>query len=494
MADAGAAATGGSVGSGGIGVLDGGVGGSAGGAGGAADGMAGMGGAAGGMAGMGGAGGTGGVAQPVTVTWTFPALIPDAARGLVFPTYIAHLLGKKITHPFPTDLVCADMINSGPAASVTMMVNFAVYAQDATQNVTVPANGQSHVCLVPAFDFGKLYALRDATPGRIEAHVTQGGTVVASAMKDVTIAAVNDIAWTAPGIAMSSMEDLAPVFVTPKATQVDQLQRLAAASSVFGGFGGGAYQRDPYPRNQDIPAGSYVGENVILESSEQLGWRLLSVSGGILDDNVNVYVFTGDQFNAWKSGTGMTATKVWNAQTTGARDTVQLPQGGYVFVVSNDQGGVSRSVSWTRSVTREDVAEDTLRSVFNALKSLSTTYSNIPDTYFSSWQHIRRAEEVISARSANCIDGSLLFASAIELIGMEPVLILKSNHAYMGVRSAPGSSIVWPVETTMVGTDQFPAAFSYAIQHFPMDSSSDPRFRIVDVKTMRGRGVLPLPQ
>jgi hypothetical protein len=165
-----------------------------------------------------------------------------------------------------------------------------------------------------------------------------------------------------------------------------------------------------------------------------------------------------------------------------------------VLVINNGLGDVSRSLQWVRNPTREDVAEDTLSAIYNALKSLNTTYSNISDTYFSAWQHVRRGSEVLSARSANCIDGSLLFASTLELLGMEPVLIIKTGHAYVGVRSSPGSSLVWPVETTMVGTNPFADAFLFALQHLPLDIASDPNFHPVDIKAMRGKGVLPLPQ
>jgi hypothetical protein len=110
------------------------------------------------------------------------------------------------------------------------------------------------------------------------------------------------------------------------------------------------------------------------------------------------------------------------------------------------------------------------------------------------FQHIRRVSEVLTALSANCLDGSLVFASALELLGMEPVLILTTGHAYVGVRSAPGSKVIWPVETTMVGTAPFADAFNAGVDEYLADSKNDPQFHVVDVKAMRGKGVLPLPQ
>jgi hypothetical protein len=125
---------------------------------------------------------------PVSVVWTFPGLIPDSARGLTFPTYVAHLFGRRPMHKLPTDLVCAELTNPGATVDVALEVRFPVYAQDATQNVTVPAHATIRVCANPVLDLAKLYAIRDVTPGRIEVTLRQGGAATNSTMKAVAIA------------------------------------------------------------------------------------------------------------------------------------------------------------------------------------------------------------------------------------------------------------------------------------------------------------------
>jgi hypothetical protein len=228
---------------------------------------------------------------------------------------------------------------------------------------------------------------------------------------------------------------------------------------------------------------------VFIEPDESLAWKLLTVDGG----GVDVYAFTGPQFTAWAKDESDVATKVWSEQTTGATEGAKLPPGWYLFVVYNPHDQV-RAVEWTRIVTRQDVAGDALQSIYVALKALSTKYSNITDSYFQNWQHVRLASEVIAARSANCIDGSLLFSSVLELVGMEPVLIFKTGHAYVGVRAAPDSPRIWPIETTAIGTADFEDAFDFAVNSLAADGKNDPKFRLVPVKTARGRGILPLPQ
>lgn len=430
----------------------------------------------------------------VSVGWTYPALITDQERGLVFPSYAAHLLGRSIRSSFPTDLVCMSLTNHGSPISGTLLVKFAVYAEDATQNLMIPA-GQSHACVTPAFDFGKLYALRDVAPGRIEVQLLVGSSVVSAEMKDLSIAPPTDIAWAMPGVSPADMNALAAVFVTPKDPKVDQLQRLAAATSRFGGFGGvDSYQRNPYLRSEDMTPGQFAGERLYVESGEPVSWLISSVTGGA-DHTMEVDLFTAAQYLAWTQGTSNAATKVWTGQTAGAgQGAANLPAGWYALVFSSPEAGEAHALQWARNPTREDVAEDALGSIYAALQSLKTTYSNIPASFFDGFQHVRRASEVLSALSANCLDGSLLFASTLELLGLEPVVILETGHAYVGLRSAPGSNVVWPVETTMVGTSTFDDAFTTALGEVAQDSVMDPKFQLIAIKDLRAKGLLPQPQ
>jgi hypothetical protein len=136
-----------------------------------------------------------------------------------------------------------------------------------------------------------------------------------------------------------------------------------------------------------------------------------------------------------------------------------------------------------------------LTSLFSALRAAHVSYSDVSSTFFSGWQHVRRVTQSLSAMSANCIDGAFVFASAAELLGLEPVLIFKTGHAYVGIRSAPGSSTIWPIETTLLGSlSATPTdAYIYALISRASDVS-DPGYQEVDIKSLRARGVTPLVQ
>jgi len=76
------------------------------------------------------------------------------------------------------------------------------------------------------------------------------------------------------------------------------------------------------------------------------------------------------------------------------------------------------------------------------------------------------------------------------------VLIFRTGHAYVGIRSAPGSPIVWPIETTLVGNASVTPLDAYytAIVNRAKDMASDPGYQEVDVATMRKAGITPLVQ
>jgi hypothetical protein len=448
----------------------------------------------------GGPAGTAGSAQNgVFATWTFPALVTDA-NGSTFPTYLAHLLGRKVVHPFPTDFACVTLSNTGQdPATIHLEVDFAIYATPKSQDVTIGATSSQQTCFTPTFDIDALYHLTAPVTGMIEGHATdQADRDVGSVNQVVSVPPVGDIAWADQGVAPKDMKTLAAVYVEPNAPVIDQLQRLAQPNSVFSNFGNGdPYHRDPYEREVTLDPSVYTSELIYVEGGENVAWELSEVTcASCASASVDVYILTPDQFDGWTNGTSTAATAAWSNQVAGAQQTQSLAQGFYYFVVNNTDAAAGRDVTWARSVTREDVVRDLLTSLFSALRSLGVTYTSVINTFFDGWQHVRRVSESIQALSANCIDGSLVFASAAELLGVEPVLIFRTGHAYVGIRSAPGSPIIWPIETTMVGNSSTTPwdAYLTAMTNRSKDMAMDPIYQEVDVADMRAAGITPLVQ
>jgi hypothetical protein len=63
---------------------------------------------------------------------------------------------------------------------------------------------------------------------------------------------------------------------------------------------------------------------------------------------------------------------------------------------------------------------------------------------------------------ANCLDGVVLFASLLERISIEPLLVIVPGHAFVGWRVDRGVDRYEFLDTTMIGTDDFEQAQTHA--------------------------------
>lgn len=83
-----------------------------------------------------------------------------------------------------------------------------------------------------------------------------------------------------------------------------------------------------------------------------------------------------------------------------------------------------------------------------------TTPSAMADGVFS--QHVRFVEDSVRARQANCLDGTVLFASVLRKIGIDPVLVLIPGHAFLGFYIDQQHQQIAFLETTrMTSTNPF---------------------------------------
>lgn len=99
---------------------------------------------------------------------------------------------------------------------------------------------------------------------------------------------------------------------------------------------------------------------------------------------------------------------------------------------------------------KETTAE--AKAIFMALRKYGISYVNSPLSFsIGITQRVRTPYESLRDRSANCIDGAVLFASLFENLGMEPLIILGPGHAIVGLRLSPNSTQAIFIETTMVG-------------------------------------------
>ena len=73
---------------------------------------------------------------------------------------------------------------------------------------------------------------------------------------------------------------------------------------------------------------------------------------------------------------------------------------------------------------------------WHALTQRDLRYSTSPPARRSptavNSQHVRMIDESINNAQANCVDGSVLLASVLRKIGIEPVLVMVPGHCYLG--------------------------------------------------------------
>lgn len=136
---------------------------------------------------------------------------------------------------------------------------------------------------------------------------------------------------------------------------------------------------------------------------------------------------------------------------------------------------------------QNDGVDAQVEALFTALKDAKLTYVNSviafsPDGGTRN-QRVRLPRESLQFGTANCIDGTVLFASLLEGISINPAIVVVPGHAFVGWQ-------VWDkidkweyLETTMIGTHTFAQArnsgnsMAQTFQKLAKDTGNDAKFR-----------------
>lgn len=133
-------------------------------------------------------------------------------------------------------------------------------------------------------------------------------------------------------------------------------------------------------------------------------------------------------------------------------------------------------------------------AVFRALKQSRISYVSSIYTfgnYPGETQRIRLPRETLTLSNANCIDVSVVFASAMENLGMQPIIVVVPGHAFVGVKLAPGSQHILYIDLTVLPEGTFAAATRRA-KGWLTDTPQN-EVLTVDIGAARSLGVYPLP-
>ncbi len=134
-------------------------------------------------------------------------------------------------------------------------------------------------------------------------------------------------------------------------------------------------------------------------------------------------------------------------------------------------------------------------AVFRALKRSGISYVSsifVYGEFINQAQRIRLPSETLQLSNANCMDVSVLFASAIENLGMRPVVIIVPGHAFVGVRYGPDSTETLYLDLTVLPQGSFAAAEKRAQEW--LQKTDNEHQLMVDVAAARALGIYPLPE
>jgi hypothetical protein len=133
-------------------------------------------------------------------------------------------------------------------------------------------------------------------------------------------------------------------------------------------------------------------------------------------------------------------------------------------------------------------------AIFEALKHSGISYVTSIYTFGNftgSAQRIRMPQETLTLDSANCIDVSVAFASAIENLGMDPAIVIVPGHAFAAVRLGPEAQDWLYLDLTVLPRGTFQEALARA-QNW-LKKTPPNQLLMVDVAAARAMRIYPIP-
>ena len=150
---------------------------------------------------------------------------------------------------------------------------------------------------------------------------------------------------------------------------------------------------------------------------------------------------------------------------------------------------------WKNATGQERETRLQAQAIYTALQKQKLSYVKSSLTFGSNTnvsERVRTPRESIMASSANCIDAAVLFASAFENLGMEPVIVLVPGHAYVGVKNAENSNRFLYIDVALTGRFNFEAAVGSADRGLARVQPS--QITKIEIADARRAGIYPIPQ
>jgi hypothetical protein len=152
--------------------------------------------------------------------------------------------------------------------------------------------------------------------------------------------------------------------------------------------------------------------------------------------------------------------------------------------------------------TRSESTGAQVKALFDTLKEAGIVYVDSVIDFGAGrgqvTQRTRLPRESLRHRSANCIDGTVLFASLLEFASLHAAIVLVPGHAFVAWETWRGTNDWDYLETTMIGSADFETARQHARELFQQFDDKDlagedgPIPRVLKLNDLRAQGIWPM--
>ncbi|MFO0594578.1 MAG: hypothetical protein U0228_04720 [Myxococcaceae bacterium] len=139
-----------------------------------------------------------------------------------------------------------------------------------------------------------------------------------------------------------------------------------------------------------------------------------------------------------------------------------------------------------------------VKALFDTLKAEGVSYVMDPNVMsgLGFGQRTRLPSEVLASTNAQCLEGSLLYASLLESIGLQPEIIFVPGHAFVGWKASAKDGVSatthFFLETTMTHDGEYEQALLVAKKEFE-EADSQNEVTVLPIGALRKNGVTPQP-
>jgi hypothetical protein len=434
-------------------------------------------------------------------------------------TCAAHLFGQPLGNGTTLHTV-PDLRIANPASlPATVLVSAQIQGFSAPGSAAIdlpPARTTVAPPLDLSLDFPALYRISAPLTANLTVSLLWPGNPAPLDVQSSTVLIYpkNTIFW-AKANAQGGYDDLrflVSLFVTPhdQGRAIDQLLTEAAAFSYWGAMLGYQYMNrveTPSAWQGTAQPGYCKFATLPLRRGSEYTFQARSSCPGCRGESGYLRVHTQADWQGDRSQPLVDLTELGEGATTlviPATDT-------YVVAACNaPDAGAARAFTFgvTPTLTPASAAMDQLSAIFLALQQRRIAYVNVPKDFFAGAQNVKYPAESLATGSANCIDGALVFASALESMGMRPGIVMVPGHATIAVLVDPAADPCdlenWlPMETTLIasGTPEEAAAYDLSTVLPQVEGVfaqgctgfKAHRAALFDIQTLRDMGFRPAP-